>query len=399
MESSLVVDIGSSSSKAGWSGEDQPAVVIPTVAEKGYARHTEAVEAPMYNEEAAKEGTAPGVLMHRGVVQDWDGVEKYWQTVLNEVGVSQTNTERTPVLLIDSPSSSVSDRVKWAEILFEGYRAPSLCIGNSASLSIFAAGRTTGVVVDCGAGLTTSVPVFEGLALTHACTSSEMGGMDVTSRLQKLLKERAACSVDLADALVLKERLAYVNLVPPLPLSKLKAKAKSMGDAATKVVESQEDDFTAVHLPDGREVKIETRYFADCTEQLITNDITTFGGLSGQVCESLLLCDDSIRRDLARNIIISGGTSMLPGLGARLERDLDALLRSKCPESFQGDDSAAAHVYPSAEHRESGYTQQRKHAAWVGGSIFASFESFAQLRVTKQEWEEGAEAALLTKCF
>ena len=96
----------------------------------------------MYNEEAAKEGTAPGVLMHRGVVQDWDGVEKYWQTVLNEVGVSQTNTERTPVLLIDSPSSSVSDRVKWAEILFEGYRAPSLCIGNSASLSIFAAGRT-----------------------------------------------------------------------------------------------------------------------------------------------------------------------------------------------------------------------------------------------------------------
>jgi actin-related protein len=303
------------------------------------------------------------------------------------------------VLLIDSPSSSVSDRVKWAEILFEGYRAPSLCIGNSASLSIFAAGRTTGVVVDCGAGVTTSVPVFEGLALTHACTSMEMGGMDVTTRLQKLLKERAGCSINLSDALILKERLAFVNLTPPLPLSKLKSKAKGVADVATKVVESQDDDFLTVNLPDGREVKIETRYFGDCSEQLISNTHTTFNGLSGQVCESLVLCDDSIRKDLARNIIISGGTSMLPGLGARLEKDLDAQLRQRLGAAAEYTDGAAAFVYPSAEHRESGYTQQRKHAAWVGGSIFASFDSFKQLRVTKQEWEESAEAALLTKCF
>eukprot|EP00605_Chrysophyceae_sp_TOSAG23-4_P002830 GSChrysophyteH1.ASY1.ANO1.3115.1 assembled CDS len=380
MESSLVVDIGSSSTKVGWSGEDLPSSVLPSVSHKDYAKYTTSVESPHYNAEAAKEGTVPSVLMHRGVVQDWDGMEKYWQTILNEVGVSQTNTERTPVLLIDSPSSSVSDRVKWAEILFEGYRAPSICIGNSASLSIFAAGRTTGVVVDCGAGLTTSVPVFEGLALTHACTSMEMGGMECTVRLQKLLKERAGCSTSLVDSLILKERFAY-----------------GVADVATKVVESQNDDFTTVNLPDGREVQIETRYFGDCTEQLISNEVTTFGGLSGQVCESLVLCDDSIRKDLARNIIISGGTSMLPGLGARLEKDLGGLLRQRSPGTVDAD--GAAYVYPSADHRESGYTQQRQFAAWVGGSIFASFDSFKQLRVTKQEWEESMEAALLTKCF
>jgi len=301
--------------------------------------------------------------------------------------------------LIDSPSSSVSDRVKWAEILFEGYHAPSLCIGNSASLSIFAAGRTTGVVVDCGAGLTTSVPVFEGLALTHACTSMDMGGMEVTARLQKLIKERAGININLNDALILKERLAYVNATPPLPLSKLKGKSKGLNlvDAATKMVESNNDDFTTLNLPDGREVQIETRYFSDCVEQLISNEITTFGGLSKQVCESLVLCDDSIRKDLASNIIISGGTSMLPGLGNRLTNDLTSLLAAKGLNENNGDPSVV--VMPSTAHRESGYTQQRKHAAWIGGSMFASFESFKQLRVTKQEWEESAEAALLTKCF
>jgi len=85
MESTLVVDIGSSSTKVGWSGEDLPTSVFPTVMEKTYAKHTESVEAPNYNVDAAKEGTIPNVLMHRGVVQDWDGMEKYWQTVLNEV--------------------------------------------------------------------------------------------------------------------------------------------------------------------------------------------------------------------------------------------------------------------------------------------------------------------------
>ena len=398
MESSLVVDIGSSSTKVGWSGEDVPQCVFPTVADATYARFTEAVEAPLYNIEAVREGSMPSSLMHRGIVQDWDGMEKHWQAVLNEVLVSQTNTEKTPILLIDSPATSMADRVRWAEILFEGYRAPSLCIGNSASLSIFAAGRTTGVVVDCGAGLTTSVPVFEGLALTHACTTMDYGGMDISLRLQRLLKERASCTLNLTDTLILKERLSYVNATPPIPLGK-KGKAGSIADATSKLVAANDADFKTVNLPDGKEVKIESRYFSDCAEQLLSNETTDFGGLSKQVFESLILCDDSIRKDLANNIIISGGTSMLPGLGTRLNNDLNShFARAEGAGKNEGG-LMQAKVMPSADFRESGYTQQRKYAAWTGGSIFASFDSFKQLRVTKQDWEESAEAALFTKCF
>ena len=393
-----MADIGSSSTKAGWGGEDLPTSVFPTTIETNYARHTEAVEAPLFNAEAAAEGTMPNVLMHRGVVQDWDNMEKYWQMVLNDVGVSQTTTEKTPILLIDSPIVSISDRVKWAEILFEGYRAPSLCIGNSASLSIFAAGRTTGVVVDCGAGLTTSVPVFEGLALNHACTSMEFGGMDITFRLQKLLKERSACNLNLPDALILKERLSTVNAIAPLPLGK-KGKPTSMADVTSKAVDSNDEDMTTVNLPDGREVKIETRYFSDCVEPLLNNTTTAFGGLSTQVHESLILCDDSIRKELLNNIIISGGTSMLSGLGNRLTTDLNKLFNKEGSLASAATASVSATVMPSSTHSESGYTHQRKFAAWAGGSIFASLDSFKQLCVTKQEWEESADAALLTKCF
>lgn len=36
-----------------------------------------------------------------------------------------------------------------------------------------------------------------------------------------------------------------------------------------------------------------------------------------QVWDSLALCDDSIKKDLMHNVLLSGGTSLIPGLGDR----------------------------------------------------------------------------------
>ena len=47
---------------------------------------------------------------------------------------------------------------------------------------MFASGRTTGIAVECGAGVTSSVPVFEGLALSHAAVYSDFGGQEITFR-------------------------------------------------------------------------------------------------------------------------------------------------------------------------------------------------------------------------
>ena len=364
-----------------------PTAPSNTLMEKG----TESLENPLFNPETA-DTDAPKVLMHRGLVNDWDEMEKFWQTALNEGCVSASQTEKTPVLLIDSPMATISDRVKWAEILFEGYRAPSLCIGNSASLSIFASGRTTGVVVDCGAGLATCVPVFEGLALTHACIEMEYCGMDISLKLQKLLKEKAACTLNIVDAKILKERMAYVYGEAPVPRDK---KNK------TPVTEA---NMKSLFLPDGKEVTLDNNLLGECSELLFKNKSNAYGGLSSSVYESLRLCDDSIRGDLMNNIMISGGTSMLPGLGDRLINDLNTQFSTNEEDipsiaSHTMSDNDKVRVLPSSKYRESGYTQQRKYAAWTGGSIFASFESFKDLRVTKQEWEDGAETALLAKCF
>ena len=155
----------------------------------------------------------------------------------------------------------------------------------------------------------TSVPVFEGLALSHACVDMDVAGMDVTSKLKKSLMEQGI-HVSMGDARLLKERFAYVNTMAPAnpaPLSKRRS-------SGVKVA-APEGEVMAIVLPDGNEVSMEKSLFGDCTENLMVNKDTLYGGLSKSVYESLRLCDDSVLGELKSNIIISGGTSMLTGLG------------------------------------------------------------------------------------
>jgi centractin len=71
-------------------------------------------------------------------------------------------------MLSEAPLSDPTFREKAAQYLFETAACPAVCVSNSAVLSLFASGRTRGIVVECGGGITCAVPVFEGFALDHA---------------------------------------------------------------------------------------------------------------------------------------------------------------------------------------------------------------------------------------
>eukprot|EP01031_Cornospumella_fuschlensis_P018590 gene18590-22764_t len=127
-------------------------------------------------------------------------------------------------------------------------------------------------------------------------------------------------------------------------------------------------------LPDGNDVTIETRIFRDCTEPLFvpgkssnTPNHVNYENIDivTNIHESIVLCDESVRKDLSQNVIISGGTSLLPGLGDRLQRELPQKFLSTPDPKVQGL-APFIRVVPSSQYREPGYTLQRKHAAWIG---------------------------------
>lgn len=371
----IVVDVGSSSVKAGYAGDDVPCAIFPAVMQRcGPA--VEYFEATGDVVGGEPNGSANHPIC-RGEVKDWDQMEKLWQRVMDKIGL--TSPDSASVLIVESPRATVAERSRWAEMLFEK-SVPSICFASSGPLSLFASGRTTGMVVECGAGLTSVVPVFEGLALTHAVICMDYGGQDLTANFRKILGDHHY-SINFSDARMLKEKMAEVY-VP-----------------SKEIVYQGAADNAQFELPDGTQVKVPQRVFTDCTEPLFRNDRAFPSGLITQASEALRLCDESIRKDLANNVVIAGGTSMLPRLGDRLGVELQQRVNSEAKGS-KNVSNVDVRVIPNSKYSESGYTHQRRIASWVGGSIVSSIQdTYREIKITKQEWDEEKENSILTKSF
>ncbi|RYH32311.1 hypothetical protein EON65_00835 [archaeon] len=239
--------------------------------------------------------------IHRGLVRDWTLMEKMWENIRDTANLH--DLDGTSVMLIESILTGATDNLKWAELLFETAKAPSICISSSPPLSVYASGRTCGLAVEFGAGLTSVVPVFEGFSLKHAVVTANFGGQDISASLKKLFGTKNV-QIDLNSAKIVKEKLAFVK-----------------GFSSRDMHQTTHEQMTFC-LPDGNDVTIETRIFRDCADPLFvpgkpsnTPNHVNYENIDivSNIHESIVLCDESVRKDLSQNIIISGGTSLLPG--------------------------------------------------------------------------------------
>jgi actin len=185
----LVIDHGTGFIKAGFSGEDLPRLIIPTVV----GTHTVPVDPSQVT--AGPPGTEPNqpkivyaygnqafanrsthelkFPIQRGIIEDPDNMIHLWKHIIEELNLDPKNVN---VLLTDSPMNSKESKQKITQIMFEHFRVESLAILNTSVLSLYSTGKTTGMVVECGEGVSYTVPVFEGYAMPHAIHKLDIAG-------------------------------------------------------------------------------------------------------------------------------------------------------------------------------------------------------------------------------
>merc|ERR1711998_467799 len=345
----IIMDNGTGMMKCGLSGTDAPTVTFASCV--GYPKNKAMMTGgnkEYYVGEEAQQKRGILVLkfpLEHGVITNWDDMEKIGaHTFDNELrvvvgGESEDDEDVAGVLLTEAPMNPRENREKMTQIMFETFNVRRFYVAIQAGLSLYASGRTTGVVVDCGDGVSHTVPIYEGYSMPHAIQRINLAGRDLTEWMCKILMDSKITlhtSAERESAKKIKEDLCYVAEDYDAEMADFQDKTKKF------------------EMPDGTSVEVPAQQIR-CPELMFKPalDGREMPGLHQLTDKTVKDCDLDVRKDLLGNVVMSGGTTMFPNMPERLQNEIQTLV------------AEATKVKVIAP-------PERMISVWIGGSILAS---------------------------
>eukprot|EP00382_Lankesteria_abbotti_P001695 CAMPEP_0113856596 /NCGR_PEP_ID=MMETSP0372-20130328/9353_1 /TAXON_ID=340204 /ORGANISM="Lankesteria abbotti" /LENGTH=385 /DNA_ID=CAMNT_0000831673 /DNA_START=98 /DNA_END=1255 /DNA_ORIENTATION=+ /assembly_acc=CAM_ASM_000359 len=313
----VIVDIGSGFIKAGLRTDENPRAILPSLVGRPRRRYSS-----KYDGEPAFVGDDAISRRHElsftypidhGHVDDWLEIEELFNYLFHtEMAI---DLKDHPVLLTEPPLASQIHREKLAEVIFELYDAPELNLSLQGIMALYSTGRSTGLVVEVGEGVTQVVPVYEGYTDKSCIKRSDFGGQELTMYLQKLLCDNGYAMTsrdDYENVRLIKESVCYVAVDP--------------------AEEDLRDDLNVTHtLPDGMTLRDGVtntitlgpeRFY--CPEALFDPHLLQRDNppLTELIWQAVQASPMETRRSALGAVILSGGSTLFPGLPERLTKEI-----------------------------------------------------------------------------
>lgn len=244
----------------------------------------------------------------------------------------------------------------------------------------------TGIIVDVGFSECSVIPVIEGVTVLHASKFAPLGAKAVHERIQRELIEAKAEIRDGAGTRVMSERdklsekvvediKAKTCLVPPFERGEMLSRVK----AGQMKVEDVEEGLRGLdyHLDGSSVLKIPgivrelagQVFFEMCGESTVAT----------MILDTIAECPIDSRRSLGENVVIIGGSSMMPGFSHRLFHEV-----KKCMELIPQYKSSI-HIHSIKIHR---LPCKANYAAWLGAAIFGSTDAMTLRAVSRDQYNK-----------
>jgi len=382
----VVCDNGTGFVKCGFAGANFPTAIFPSMVGRPMLRSEEKVENLeikdiMVGDEAAKLRSMLQITypLDNGIIRNWEDIMYVWDYAFTEK--LKINPRDCKILLTEAPMNPHQNRAKMVEAMFEKYQFEGVYVAIQAVLTLYAQGLLTGVVVDSGDGVTHIIPVFDGYSLPHLTRRLDVAGRDVTRYLIKLLLLRGYAfnrTADFETVRQIKEKLCYVAFDVE--------EEEKLSDETTVLVET----YT---LPDRRVIKVGRERF-QAAEALFKPHLVDVegGGMAEQLFDCINKADMDTRAQFYGHIVLSGGSSMYPGLPSRLEKEIKNLYLQKV---LKGDKSKLAKFKCRIED-----PPRRKHMVFLGGAVLAEImKDRPEFWMSRKDYEEKGINGVLSKEF
>ena len=361
----IVIDNGSFYIKAGFNGDEEPKKVLRNIIGKNkydYEKIGGDEKEIFIGEEALIKRDMLNIKypMKRAVVKDWESLEKIWSHIfINELKVDPKEHN----LLITQPIKNIKEnKEKIAEIMFESFNIPGLYIADSTLLSLYAAGKFTGMVIDMGDGITQFSPFYDGFLFEDKFERINIGGKDITKYMRKILNKKGFTFEKISGKIIpntIKEEACFFPLT-----------------------DDEEVGVYEYKLPDGSCINLKEERF-NCPEAILFNPLlkSNENKSIAEICNNIIQkCDVYLKKDFYNCIILSGGNSMLKGLPERFTKEIKDLVN----ESMKKEITVIANP-------------ERKFATWIGGAILSSISSIDDKWTTKKEYEENGPNIIINR--
>eukprot|EP01087_Luapelamoeba_hula_P007462 TRINITY_DN1831_c0_g1_i1.p2 TRINITY_DN1831_c0_g1~~TRINITY_DN1831_c0_g1_i1.p2 ORF type:complete len:387 (+),score=78.44 TRINITY_DN1831_c0_g1_i1:107-1267(+) len=384
-KNTIVCDNGTGFVKCGFAGANFPTSIFPSMVGRPILRSEEKIDNVeikdiMVGDEASKLRTMLEVTypLDNGIVRNWEDACHVWNYAFFEK--LKVNPNDSKILLTEPPMNPNENRQKMVQTMFETYGFQGVYIAIQAVLTLYAQGLLTGVVVDSGDGVTHIVPVYEGFSLPHLTRRLNVAGRNITRYLIKLLLLRGYAfnrTADFETVRQIKEKFCFVGYDLELE--------KQLALETTVLMEK----YT---LPDGRVIKIGAERF-EAPEAMFAPHLVDVEspGVAELVFDCINKSDIDTRAEFYNHIVLSGGSTMYPGLPSRLEKEIRKLyLERVC----KGNQTQLAKFKCRIED-----PPRRKHMVFLGGAVLAEImKDKPAFWMNKSEYEEQG-VNVLRKCF